>query len=460
MTKNFIQAINQIAEEKNIDKKVIIETIEAALAAAYRKDYGTPEQNIKVNFDEKTGKIKVFDEKTVVKEIDEEMEKRAREFMLLKDAKKKKKGIKEGDVVREEITPKDGGKYGRIAAQTAKQVIIQRIREAEREAIFEEYKDKEGDALNVNVQRLEGNTVLMNLGNAIGIMYPQDQIRSENYSIGQRYKVYVSEVKSGPKGPEILVSRTAPGLVEKLFELEVPEIYSKTVTIKGIAREAGSRSKMAVTAEQEGIDPVGSCVGQRGTRVQTVKAELGGENVDIIEWSDDSAKFISNSLSPAKILNVKLDKEKKESSVEVDEDQLSLAIGKEGQNVRLAAKLTGWKIDIVKSGGEKETAPDSKKEKKENGEKDEKPKKDKEKKSDSESKDKEKLSDKKAEKSTEDKKKNKESEGKKGEKAEDKRVEKKDKKSEEDSRNGEKDNKPKKQKKKSVKKKNRGNFLK
>jgi len=345
--KNFLEAVSQLAEEKKIDRKVVLETIEAALAAAFRKDYGDPDQNIKVELDDKTGTFKVFDEKTVVKELDEEMTKREREFILLADAKKQKKTAKEGDVIRKEITPPEA-KFGRIAAQTAKQVVIQRIREAERAAVYDEYKDKEGEVLNATVQRVEGNTLFIDLGTTIGLMYPQDQIRGENYSVGQRFKVYIREVKIGPKGPEILVSRTDAGLVKKLFELEVPEIYAKTVVIKGLVREAGSRSKMAVFTADDSIDPIGSCVGQKGTRVQTVKAELGGENIDIIIWDEDPAKYITNALSPAKIKEVKLDTEKKEALVAVEEDQLSLAIGKSGQNVRLAAKLTGWKIDIVK----------------------------------------------------------------------------------------------------------------
>lgn len=357
MTKDFAAAINQIAEEKNIDKKIIIETIEAALAAAFRKDYGKPEQNIKVDFNEETGAIKVYDEKNVVKKFDEEMEedhpeKVKREFILLKDAKKIKKDAKDGDVIKTDITPKDGGRYGRIAAQTAKQVIIQRIREAERDSVFSEFKDKEKQSINATVQRIEGNNVFIDLGTTNGIMYPQDQIRGENYKIGQRYKVYVSEVRKGAKGPEIIVSRTSPELVKKLFELEVPEVYAKTVEIKSIAREPGSRTKIAVYTEQEGVDPVGSCVGQRGTRVQTVITELGGEKIDIIEWNEDIGKFISNALSPAKVVNIKTDENNKQAIVEVQEDQLSLAIGKSGQNVRLAAKLAGWKIDIKKAGGD------------------------------------------------------------------------------------------------------------
>lgn len=369
--RNFLEAIDQLVAEKNIDRKVVITTIEAALAAAFRKDYGHPDQNIKVALDEKTGSFKVYDEKNVVKEIDEEMEKRAREYVLIADAKKlegykKTTGepdeMKEGDVIRKEITPPEA-KFGRIAAQTAKQVIIQRIREAERDAIYNEFKDKKGEVLNATVQRVEGRTVFMDLGNAVGVMYPPDQIRREHYTIGQRYKVFVNEVRIGAKGPEIIVSRTAPGLVKRLFELEVPEIYAKTVEIKALVREAGSRSKMAVKANDDNVDPIGSCVGQKGTRVQAVKAELGGENIDIITWDEDEKKFISNSLSPAKVTKINLDSEHKEAVVEVEEDQLSLAIGKEGQNVRLAAKLTGWKIDIAKL-GEKDAKPAAQEDKK------------------------------------------------------------------------------------------------
>ncbi len=415
--KNFLDAVTQLAEEKNIDRKVVMETIEAALAAAFRKDYGTPEQNVKVEIDEKTGKFKVFDEKTVVKELDEEMEKREREFILLADAKKKKKGAKEGDIIKEDITP-DETSFGRIAAQTAKQVVIQRIREAERAAVYDEYKDKEGDVLNATVQRVEGNTIFMDLGTAVGVMYPQDQVRGENYAVGQRYKVYIREVKIGPKGPEVLVSRTDAGLVKKLFSLEVPEIYSDTVEIKGLVREAGSRSKMAVYTEDENIDPIGSCVGQKGTRVQTVKAELGGENIDIIIWDEDPVKYITNALSPAKIKAVKLDTENKEAAVEVEEDQLSLAIGKAGQNVRLAAKLTGWKIDIVKEGEEKDEKKEEDSDKKET-EKDEKGAKKEEKKDDSKDK---KETKKKDEKKGDDKA---ERKAKKGDKKSEKKTDKK-----------------------------------
>ncbi|MDE2312429.1 MAG: transcription termination/antitermination protein NusA, partial [Patescibacteria group bacterium] len=236
--------------------------------------------------------------------------------------------------------------FGRIAAQTAKQVIIQKLREAERNMQFSDFKAKERTLQNGIVQRVEGDTVLVDLGKATGVLFPSEQIRGERYNIGQRLKVLVLHVEPASRGPKITLSRSHPDMVRKLFELEVPEIYNGSVEIKSVAREAGSRSKIAVMANQDGIDPIGSCVGQKGSRVQTVMAELSGEKIDIIEYSDDPVKFIANSLSPAKILNVQLDEEAKEAKVGVLEDQLSLAIGKAGQNVRLAARLTGWKIDI------------------------------------------------------------------------------------------------------------------
>lgn len=347
MPSKFSQAIDQIADEKGISKEKVIETIEAALAAAFRKDFGTAEQNIKVEFDPETGKSNVFDVKTVVKEITEEMEQNRREFLTVEEAEAVKKGAKEGDVIKSEITP--DAAYGRIAAQTAKQVIIQRIREAEREILLKEFSDKEGQIVNGTVQRIEGRNVYVDLGRTNGILFPSEQIKSESYRIGQRIKVYVSEVKQTPKGPEIILSRAHPNVIRKLFELEVPEVYSGVVEIKAVAREAGSRSKIAVFTSQDGVDPIGSCVGQRGTRVQTIISELGGEKIDIILWNEDIVKFITNALAPAKVISVVTKEKEKEATVEVLEDQMSLAIGKAGQNVRLAAKLTGWKIDVVKS---------------------------------------------------------------------------------------------------------------
>lgn len=355
MNEQLEQALDQIAEEKGISRQDLISMIEASLAAAFRKDYGEKNQNIVVEFDPENMATKVFDVKTVVETVTE-MEEDPQKFIDLEDAKKLsakggsasggKKSYKVGDEIRTEITPKTGTSYGRIAAQTAKQVIIQKLREAERNVQFSDFKAKERTLQNGVVQRIEGDTVLVDLGKAAGVLFPSEQIRGEKYTIGQRVKVLILHVEPATKGPKITLSRSHPDMVRKLFELEVPEIFNGSVEIKAIAREAGSRSKIAVFSNQDGIDPIGSCVGQKGSRVQTVMAELGGEKIDIIEFSDDQVKFIANALSPAKILNVQLNEDTKEAKVGVLEDQLSLAIGKAGQNVRLAARLTGWKIDI------------------------------------------------------------------------------------------------------------------
>jgi len=345
MNDQLEQALDQIADEKGISREEIIFMIEASLAAAFRKDYGEKNQNIVVEFNPENMATKVFDVKTVV-ENESEVEEDPQKFIILEDAKKLKKSAKVGDEIRTEITPKTGTTYGRIAAQTAKQVIIQKLREAERNIQFSDFKAKERTLQNGIVQRVEGDTVLVDLGKATGVLFPSEQIRGEKYTIGQRLKVLILHVEPATKGPKITLSRSHPDMVRKLFELEVPEIFNGSVEIKAVAREAGSRSKIAVISTQDGIDPIGSCVGQRGSRVQTVMAELGGEKIDIIEFSDDQVKFIANALSPAKILNVQLDEASKEAKVGVLEDQLSLAIGKAGQNVRLAARLTGWKIDI------------------------------------------------------------------------------------------------------------------
>lgn len=341
MNEQLEQALDQIAEEKGISRDEIIEMIEASLAAAFRKDYGNKDQNIVVEFDPENMATRVFDVKTVMDVIEDPQ----REIDV-EAAQELQKGAKVGDVIQTDITPEDGTTFGRIAAQTAKQVIIQKLREAERNVQFSDFKAKERTLQNGVVQRLEGDAVLIDLGKGTGVLFPSEQIRGEKYAINQRLKVLVLHVEPGTKGAKITLSRSHPDMVRKLFELEVPEIYNGSVEIKAVAREAGSRSKIAVFSTQEGIDPIGACVGQKGTRVQTVMGELGGEKIDIIEWSDDSVKFIANALSPAKILNVQLDEENKEAKVGVLEDQLSLAIGKAGQNVRLAARLTGWKIDI------------------------------------------------------------------------------------------------------------------
>lgn len=351
MNEPFEQALAQIAEEKGVSRDEIIQMIEASLAAAFRKDYGEKDQNPVVVFDAENLGAKIYDEKTVVsgKTIDAEdpeMQLDPVKEIDIAAAQAEDPKIKVGEVIRKEITPSDGVAFGRIAAQTAKQVIIQKLREAERNVQFSDFKSKERTLINGIVQRIEGDTVLVDLGKGVGVLFPSEQIRGERYEIGQRIKVLILHVEPATRGPKITLSRSHPDIVRKLFEMEVPEIFNGAVEIKAVAREAGSRSKIAVVSTQDGIDPIGACVGQKGTRVQTVMAELGGEKIDIIEWSEDPVKFIANALSPAKILNVTPNPEEKEAKVGVLEDQLSLAIGKAGQNVRLAARLTGWKIDI------------------------------------------------------------------------------------------------------------------
>lgn len=347
-TSPILLAIQQICEEKNIPVSAVIETIEQALAAAYRKDFGQKNENIKVEFDPETGDSKVFDVKVVVESPaeGEEIINEKKEILLV-DAKKIKKGVVVGDEIRTEL--KAPAEYGRMAAQTAKQVIIQRLREAERDVVFSEYKDKEGQVLLGTVQRVEGRTVFIDLGHTVAVMPYSEQIAREHYITGARVKVYLLTVNAAARGPEVIVSRTHPEIVRQLFFQEVPEIASGAVDIRAIAREAGSRTKIAVVSTEANVDPVGSCVGQRGMRVQTVINELGGEKIDIIEWSEDFIKFISAALSPAKVQSVILDEVNHTAKVEVAEDQLSLAIGRGGQNVRLAVKLTGWKIDIAGS---------------------------------------------------------------------------------------------------------------
>ncbi|MDP3800480.1 MAG: transcription termination factor NusA [bacterium] len=392
--KQFISAIDQIAEEKGISKDKVMETIEMAMAAAYKKDYGEKGQNIRVKLDPKTGTAKffqvllavdesmIFSEEEVAKmeaeraereaklrgesaddsekviegsrsiqEEPEEEETKDKKFrfnpkrhILIAEAKKVKTVIELGGELLIPLDTKED--YGRIAAQTAKQVIIQRIREAEREVVYETFKEKEGDILSATVQRVERGTVYLDIGKTTGALFPEEQIPQERYRIGQRLRVFVVRVEKDHRGPAIILSRKHPKIIAKLFELEVPEIASGVVEIKAIAREAGSRSKVAVYSSDPGIDPVGSCVGQRGIRVSAVISELGGENIDIVAWSDDESKLIASALSPAKVLNVDLNEVHHIATVDVSEDQLSLAIGKRGQNVRLAAELTGWKIDV------------------------------------------------------------------------------------------------------------------
>ena len=387
---DFTGAMTALAEEKGIDAKEVMETVETAIAAAYKKEYGKRGQNVRAELNSTSGDMKFFLLKEVVDEstrefIDpdafadsgddedkdekkEEVVEEAKDIIADEDVEEEEKKprfnperdimideAKEiyGDVELEQIVEEDLPSYtdfGRVAAQTAKQVIIQRIREAERNAMYTEYKEKEGEIINGTVQRVEGKNVFVDLGKSVGVLFPREQVRGESYNTGQRVKVFVESVELDPKGPGIKLSRVHPELLRRLFELEVPEIFAGTVEIKAIAREAGSRSKIAVYTEEEGIDPIGSCVGQKGTRVNAIIDELGGEKVDIIEWSDDMEEFITAALSPASVISVELDEDTQKATVIVPDDQLSLAIGKRGQNVRLAVKLTGWNLDVVSAG--------------------------------------------------------------------------------------------------------------
>lgn len=392
--KAFQTALQQLETERGISKDKIIETIELALAAAYKKDYGKRGQIIKAEFDFATGianfyqvkiavsedeirpedeiKTKRQEEETKEKnsesfhgntqkhdeEEDEEMEegeeKKIRfnpeRHIMLKDARKIRKNIASGEEVVFPLETKND--YGRIAAQTAKQVILQNIREAEKESLYDEFKKREGETINGVIQRIENYNVFLDLGKITAVLPKEEQVRNERYRLNERIKALIYSVQKTPRGLSIILSRTHPRFVIKLFETEVPEILNGAVIIKSIAREAGSRSKVAVYSTKEGVDPVGSCVGQKGVRVNTIINELGGEKLDIIEWSENNEDFIKNSISPAKILDIEIDKEKREAVIFAEDDQLSLAIGKNGQNVRLAAKLTGYKIDIKSRTGE------------------------------------------------------------------------------------------------------------
>ncbi|WIW71900.1 MULTISPECIES: transcription termination factor NusA [Anaerosinus] len=337
MNAEFMQAFEQLGKEKGIASEVLFDAIEAALISAYKRNFGLA-QNVRVSLDRITGEIHVFARKNIAEVIEDE-----RLEIQLSEAKKIDSNYEVGDVIEIEVTPKN---FGRIAAQTAKQVVVQRIREAERGIIYEEFSNRESDILTGIVQRIEQKNVFIDLGKAEAILAPSEQIPFEQYKHGDRVKSYIIEVKKTTKGPQILVSRTHPGLLKRLFELEVPEIHDGIVEIKSVAREPGMRSKIAVYSRDEDIDPVGSCVGHKGMRVQTIVDELKGEKIDIVKWNADPVKYIANSLSPAKVLSVEVNEIEKVSKVIVPDYQLSLAIGKEGQNARLAAKLTGWKIDI------------------------------------------------------------------------------------------------------------------
>ncbi len=391
----FGSAIMQIVEEKGLPKDKVIEVVEAALSVAYKRDYGKKSQVIRATFDEVTKTAAYFLVKEVVDETTREFVEETEEGegeegaipaaeesveeiaededrlprynperdLTVEEAKEFKADAAVGDIIEIPLPPEE--EFGRVAAQTAKQVIIQRLREAEREVMYEEYKGHEGEVMNGIVQRVEGRNVFVDLGKSVGILFPSEQIEGEHYRIGQHVKVYLLRVESDAKGPGIVLSRSHPGLVRHLFELEVPEIFAGTVEIKSIAREAGSRTKIAVTANQEGVDPIGSCVGQKGTRVQGVIDELGGEKIDIIEWTDNLEGFIAAAMSPAKVLSVAIVEEEdgKRARVLVPDDQLSLAIGKRGQNVRLAAKLVGARIDVSSPEAEAEKSGEASAEK-------------------------------------------------------------------------------------------------
>ncbi|MBI5654910.1 transcription termination/antitermination protein NusA [Candidatus Uhrbacteria bacterium] len=396
MASAISQAIRQVCEEKNLTYESVLETVEAALAAAFRKDFGNKNQNIKVQFDPEaydgaTAGIRVFDVKEVVADMElpedyferfeaanvakrmegkkpfeaavpapvaptaekaegeEEFAFNQKTMIMLSDARDLKPDAQLADEIKVELSVPAA--FGRMAAQTAKQVIMQKLREAERNVIFNDFKDREGELMNVTIQRREGRVVLIDLGRATGVLLPEDQIETERYFPGTRIKAILREVSMTPKGPEIRLSRSSPGLVAAIFAQEIPEVANGMVEIKNIAREAGSRTKVAVTAHDDAIDPIGSCIGQRGTRIQTIIRELGGEKVDVIQWSADESEYISAALSPAKVLSVSLKQADHLAIVKVPADQLSLAIGKGGQNVRLGAKLTNWKITIAEESG-------------------------------------------------------------------------------------------------------------
>lgn len=365
--------LQQLEQERGIPREKVLEAVEMALATAYKKEYGQKAQIIRAKFDLNSGKTEFFqaktvadestvvfdpnddaEEKTFKNEAGEEIEKdifNPERHILLSDAKLIKKDAKLGEEIIFPLEAKDD--YGRIASQTAKQVIIQKIREAEKTAVFKEYGAQENNVVSGTVQRIERGSIFVDMGRATGMLSYEDQIPGERFGQGERIRAFLYKVEESPRGIFLRLSRSHPQFLAKLFELEAPEVAAGTVQIKGIAREAGSRSKIAVASTDGHIDPVGSMVGQRGVRVTTVMSELGGEKIDIIEWSPDEKKFIEDALSPAKVISVDLDQTERKATVKVSEDQQSLAIGKGGQNVRLAAKLTGWKIDIQSTEGEK-----------------------------------------------------------------------------------------------------------
>ncbi len=337
----FIAAIRQLADEKNISHEQVLDIVKDAYRAAYRKEYGEREEEIEVELDENSTNPTILLVKEVVtdKDLEDEFTQ-----IPLKEAKKLKANVEVGDTLKIDVTPTG---YGRIAAQSAKQVIIQRIQEAERESMYEAYKDHEDEILQAVVNRVDGRNVYIDLEKASAVLNAKAQIQNEHYRPGMQIKVYLDKVVRTSHGPELNISRSHPNLVRELFRLEIPEIQNGTVEIKAVAREAGVRSKIAVTSSEEGVDPIGACVGQKGVRIQSVMEEINGERIDVIEWSDNPEKFIEAALAPAQISKMMLDKNTKRAGIYVTEDQRALAIGKNGQNVRLAGILTGWEIDVL-----------------------------------------------------------------------------------------------------------------
>ncbi|MBI4272770.1 transcription termination/antitermination protein NusA [Candidatus Uhrbacteria bacterium] len=366
MNNPIASAIKQISDDKGIPQEQVVEALEAALAAAYRKDFGKKNDNIKVEFDIKTAAFRVFDIKEVVEDFkegeeiidDETMEEDLKEGeepkrrfnpktqITFTEACVLKPDAVLGEEIRTELIAPDFNAFGRMATQTAKQVLIQKDREAERSILFNQFKEKQDTIAIGTVQRREEHRVLVDFGKVSAVMPLSEQIPKERYNSGDRIKVYVVSVQSSSKGPEIIVSRAHPGMVKKIFEAEIPEIAHDAIEIKAVSREAGNRAKVAVVSHQDAIDPIGSCIGQRGSRIQTIVAELGGEKVDLILFDEDPIRYISNALSPAKVISIELDEQARLARVLVASDQLSLAIGKAGQNVRLASQLTGWNIEV------------------------------------------------------------------------------------------------------------------
>ncbi|MHA6258747.1 transcription termination factor NusA [Sporosarcina sp. CAU 1771] len=337
MSSELLDALTALEKQKGISREVLTEAIEAALVTAYKRNFNQA-QNVRVDLNLDKGTMKVYSRKDVVEEVEDD-----RLQIALEDAHKINPAYELSDIVEEEVTPKD---FGRIAAQTAKQVVTQRVREAERGMIYEEYVDREDDIVNGIVERLDARNLYVGLGKVEAVLPVGEQIQTESFVPHDRIKVYITKVERTSRGPQVFVSRTHPGLLRRLFENEVPEIYDGIVEIKTIAREAGDRSKISVHTNNEEVDPIGSCVGARGARVQSISNELNGEKIDIVVWSENPVEFVANALSPSKVLDVQVNEDERSTTVVVPDYQLSLAIGKRGQNARLAAKLTGWKIDI------------------------------------------------------------------------------------------------------------------